>query len=477
MDLTVFTIGNLPVSAGMALTGMAAFTLVVIIGFIVVFLSLRADGRRAAAEAGSAAETLRQSYTSQKESFDKQVEYRDTRITELERRLDEASSSITELRAELASRTERLESEKRQTEQQKQQAAENLKRYEELKAQMTDQFRLIANDVLKTHGETFQKQNREQVDQLLTPLREKIGEFHKNLIEDRASLGAQIRKLQEDGMRMATEAHNLTRALKGSSQTQGAWGEMILTTILERSGLRAGEQYIAQESHGTGDGGRVRTDVEIIMPNDERIVIDSKVSLTAFEALVNAEDETDRTRHLRDHVTSMRGHVKVLASKDYTRHANSGLDFVLMFVPIEAAFSAAITADPELFDYATSQGVVITTPTTLLSALKTVRNVWDTEKRHRNAEEIAERAGQLYEKVVGFATNMDKLGTHLDRAQSSFSDARSQFVDGRGSVIRQVEMLKELGAKTNKQMPNGWQAELEDGAALPLIESAPKAEE
>jgi len=173
MDLTVFTIGNLPVSAGLALTGMAAFTLVVIIGFVIVFMSLRADARRVAAEAGSAAETLRQSYASQKESFDKQVEYRDTRITELERRLDEASSSITELRADLASRTERLESEKRQTEQQKLQAAENLKRYEELKAQMTDQFRLIANDVLKTHGETFQKQNREQVDQLLTSLARK----------------------------------------------------------------------------------------------------------------------------------------------------------------------------------------------------------------------------------------------------------------------------------------------------------------
>ena len=342
METVVFTLADVPVTAGMALAVLAALVVLILVGFAIAFVSVRGAARRAAEAGDAAAESLKQSYAAQKESFDKQVEYRDTRIGELERRLDEASGSITELRAELASRTERLESEKRQTEQQKQQAAENLKRYEELKTQMTDQFRLIANDVLKTHGETFQKQNREQVDQLLTPLREKIGEFHKNLIEDRASLGAQIRKLQEDGMRMATEAHNLTRALKGSSQTQGAWGEMILTTILERSGLRAGEQYIAQESHGTGDGGRVRTDIEIIMPNDERIVIDSKVSLTAFEALVNAEDETDRTRHLRDHVTSMRGHVKVLASKDYTRHANSGLDFVLMFVPIEAAFSAAI---------------------------------------------------------------------------------------------------------------------------------------
>ena len=456
MESVLFSLGTFDVTAGMVLIAMAALVVLVVIGFIVAISSLRSDRERDVEAGRIAADGL-------KDSFAKQVEYRDERIAKLETQLETAAHDNAELKAQAASLSAQMGEQRRQAE-------ENLKRYTELREQMTDQFRVIANDVLKTHGETFSKQNREQVDVLLKPLREKIGEFHKNLIEDRASLGAQIRQLQQDGMRMATEAHNLTRALKGSSQTQGAWGEMILETILERSGLREGEQYITQKSHGTSDGGRVRTDVEIIMPNDERIVIDSKVSLTAFEALINTEDEEDRSRHLKDHVNSMRAHVKTLSSKDYTRHANSGLDFVLMFVPIEAAFSTAITADPDLFDYATGQGVVITTPTTLLSALKTVRNVWDTEKRHRNAEEIAERAGQLYEKVVGFASNMDKLGTHLDRAQTSFADAKSQFVDGRGSVVRQVEMLKELGAKTNRQMPAGWQAELgEETSATPLL--------
>jgi DNA recombination protein RmuC len=333
---------------------------------------------------------------------------------------------------------------------------ENLKRFEGARAQMTDEFKAIAGDVLKSHGETFSRQNREQVDILLKPLQEKIVEFHTGLIRDRSEMSERIRALAESNAQITTEAHNLTRALKGNSQTQGAWGEMILSTILERSGLREGEQFLTQQTHSGDDRSRLRTDVEIMMPNEDRIVIDSKVSLTAFEAYVNCADDEERQRHLGAHLTSMRGHIKTLGEKNYQRHAKSSLDYVMMFVPIEAALSAAVTADPRLFEYGMSRGVMLTTPTTLMTVLRTIRNVWDIEKRHQNAEEIAERAGSLYEKVVGFLGNMDKLGTSLDRAQQSFVAAKNQLSDGPGNVLRQVDMLRELGAKTTKTLPKGW---------------------
>jgi DNA recombination protein RmuC len=200
-----------------------------------------------------------------------------------------------------------------------------------------------------------------------------------------------------------------------------------------------------------------------MMPNGDSIVVDSKVSLVAFEAFTNAPEPDEQAQHLRAHIASIRTHIKTLGGKEYHRHAGSGLDFVMMFVPIESAFSAAVTADPALFEYALDQGVLISTPTTLMSALRTIRNVWDTEKRHQNAEEIAARAGGLYDKVMGFLGSMDKLGISLDRAQSSYEDAKGQLSTGRGSVVRQVEMLRELGARSSKVLPAGWTGS-EDGA-------------
>ncbi|KKC38327.1 hypothetical protein WH87_11530 [Devosia epidermidihirudinis] len=350
---------------------------------------------------------------------------------------------------------------------QKQQSEANLSRFLDARQQMTDEFKAIAGDVLKSHGETFSKQNREQVDTLLKPLQDKIGEFHLGLARDRATMSEQIRALLESNVQITTEAHNLTRALKSNAQTQGAWGEMILGTILEQSGLREGEQYITQQNHAGEDGGRVRTDVEILMPNDDRLVIDSKVSLTAFEAYTNAEDDS-RAQHLAAHILSVRNHIKTLGDKTYHRHARSSLDYVMMFVPIESALATAIQADAKLVEYGMSQGVMLTTPTTLMTVLRTVRNVWDIEKRHRNADEIADRAGQLYDKVAGFLASMDKLDANLDKARQSFDDAKGQLSSGRGNVVRQVEMLRELGAKSSKVLPGNWHGG-EEAPALRLV--------
>ncbi|UXN73912.1 DNA recombination protein RmuC [Devosia sp. A8/3-2] len=338
----------------------------------------------------------------------------------------------------------------RMAEQAKQEQA-NLARFLDARQQMTDEFKSIAGDVLKTHSETFSKQNREQVDVLLKPLNEKIVEFRGDLSRDRTTMAEQIRALAASNLQITTEANNLTCALKGNAQSCGARGEMILSTILERSGLREGEQFVTQQSHTAEDGSRVRTDVEVLMPNNDRLVIDSKVSLTAFEAYTSSEDDA-RQQHLQAHITSIRTHIRTLGEKTYQRHAQSKMDFVMMFVPIESALAAAMQADPQLVEFGMSRGVMLTTPTTLMTVLRTVRNVWDIEKRHQNAEEIASRAGSLYDKVVGFLATMDKMGTHIDRAQQSFADAKSQLA-GKGSVVRRVEMLRELGAKSSKPLP------------------------
>lgn len=467
LDRTLFVLGDVPVSLGLALIIAGALALFAIVVLLVT--QARTSAARADAAAREAGDGLRA-------NFLEQIAGRDARIRDLEMQaerereraadlLDAEREKGAGLQSELAAMRTRLDEQARQNE-------ANLKRFTEARQQMTDEFKAIAGDVLRSHSETFTKQNREQVDVLLKPLQEKIGEFHKGLIEDRSAMAERIRALAESNLQITTEAQNLTRALKGSSQTQGAWGEMILSTILEQSGLREGEQYITQQSHTGEDGQRVRTDVEIRMPNGDVLVIDSKVSLTAFEAYVNS-DEDGREQHLRAHISSVRTHITTLGDKTYHRAARSSLDYVMMFVPIESALATAIQNDAKLVEFGMSKGVMLTTPTTLMTVLRTIRNVWDIEKRHQNAEEIAERAGALYDKVAGFLASMDKLGGHLDKARSSFDDAKNQLSSGRGNVVRQVEMLRELGAKSNKPLPSGWDGGSEDKPALRLVGDEP----
>ena len=334
MDKVLFIVGDTPITLEMAVYAGAALIAVLLIALVVTIFRQAQLRNEAALEAASAAaDQLRA-------NFIEQVAGRDSRIRELDQALSlerQRSEDLlgmerdknADLRSELAAMRTRLDEQARQNEL-------NLKRYLDARQQMTDEFKLIAGEVLQVHSETFTKQNREQVDVLLKPLHEKITEFHQGLIKDRSAMSEQIRALAESNLQITTEAHNLTRALKGNSQTQGAWGEMILSTILEQSGLREGEQFITQTSHSGEDGQRVRTDVEVLMPNNDRLIIDSKVSLTAFEAYVNCEDET-REMHLRAHIASVRNHISTLGDKAYHRAAKSSMDYVMMFVPIEAA--------------------------------------------------------------------------------------------------------------------------------------------
>ena len=326
-----------------------------------------------------------------------------------------------------------------------------------LRDEMQSKFKDLAADALKLQGEQFSKANIEKLQATLTPLKEHVGHFekelkavHKATIEDRAALKAEINLLSQRSETISQEAVALTRALKSDQQKQGAWGEMILESILERSGLREGIEYETQAHRTGGDGERLRPDVVVNIPGGKTLVIDSKVSLVAYTAAVNAETADQALAARKRHISSLRSHIKGLSAKDYQNAENSSVDYVILFVPIEGALSEALREDGTLTEYALDKNITIATPTTLMMALKTVANVWNVERRNQNAELIAERAGRLYDKVVGFVDNMENVGRRLEQAQDAYQGAFGQLSRGRGNVLSQVETLKSLGAKTTK---------------------------
>ena len=392
---------------------------------------------------------------------------------DLQARLGAAEDGAKTARAELSAVREQLAALKETLDQERRLSVEKIATFNDMRGQLTAEFKLLANDVLKTHGETFSKSNQEQIDGLLNPMRHRLTEFqdvlrlaNEQTIRERAALGEQIKSLSDASGRMSTETLNLTRALKGEAQAQGAWGEMILASILERSGLIKGEQYFTQESHTGEEGGRLRPDVIVRLPGDLQVIVDSKVSLVAFEAHVAAETDEDRTSALNRHVASIRGHIRGLSGKKYQDLGSN--DFVVMFIPIEGALALALQRDPEITSHAVANNVAIATPTTLMIALRTVANVWQVENRNRNAEEIAKRAGLLYDKFVGFTEDMLTLRKRLDDAAKSHDDAMNKLSTGSGNLVRQAVLLRALGAKAGSKQIAA--ALLDDTAAATATE-------
>ncbi|WP_017997878.1 DNA recombination protein RmuC [Paracoccus sp. N5] len=374
------------------------------------------------------------------------------------------------------SRLERMLAETRLAAEKDREAAErDLATLRELREEMTGQFRLMAHETLKTQGSEMQKAHGEQLSALLTPFRDQVHRFQTELQarnkatdEERARLREQIEYLHKRSEDISREAVALTRALKGDSQKRGAWGEMILERILEDSGLLSGTHYLTQTSHRDGDGKLWRPDVIVKLPQKKILVIDSKVSLNAYEEAVNAEDGLVREAALRRHVAAMRGHVTGLAAKGYQALDEGAVDYVLMFVPVEGAFSEALRVDPDLARFAMENRVGLTTPTTLMLTLRTVDHIWTVERRESNAMQIAARAGQLYDKLHGFVGAIEDVGTALERAQKSHATALDRLTRGPGNVIRQAEMLRELGARTQKRLGldhDGARLEAPDEAA------------
>jgi len=324
---------------------------------------------------------------------------------------------------------------------------------------METKFKELASEALQIQGENFSKSNIEKLEATLLPLKEHVGHFEKELrqvheetVKDRERLKAEINQLSKKSDQISQNALELSKALKGDSQMQGAWGEMILESILEKSGLRVGEEYEVQAHRKNQDGERLRPDVVVNLPGGKTLVIDSKVSLAAYTDAVNSENEIDTIEAQKRHIVSIRSHINGLSAKGYQFAENSSVDYVILFIPIEGALSEALRMDGRITEYAMEKNITIATPTTLMMALKTISNVWDVERRNKNAELIADRAGKLYDKVSGFILNMEKVGERLTQAQDSYEVAFNQFSKGRGNVLAQVESLKTLGAKTTKSI-------------------------
>ncbi|MDF2641132.1 MAG: hypothetical protein K0R45_404 [Pseudomonas sp.] len=322
------------------------------------------------------------------------------------------------------------------------------------------QFAELAGKIFDEREQRFAETSQQQLGQLLNPLKERIQSFEKRVEEsyqnearERFSLGKELERLQQLNLRLSDEATNLTRALKGQ-KTQGNWGELILERVLEHAGLEKGREYQTQVSLKGPDGERFQPDVLIMLPGDKQVVVDAKVSLTAYQQYVSADDEVIGQAALKQHVLSLRNHVKGLSGKDYKRlEGLHSLDFVLLFVPIEAAFSAALQAEPTLFQEAFDRSIVIVSPTTLLATLRVIDSLWKQERQSQNAREIAERAGWLYDKFVLFIQDLDEVGSRLQQLDKAYCAARNKLTDGRGNLVSRSEQLKLLGARASKQLP------------------------
>ncbi|QWD89050.1 DNA recombination protein RmuC [Polynucleobacter sp. MWH-CaK5] len=333
---------------------------------------------------------------------------------------------------------------------------------QEAKTVLSDQFKNLANEILEEKSKRFAEQNQQNLDILLKPLQEKLTDFRKQVDEtyqsearERFALKQEVEKLAGLNLRMTDETRALTNALKGESKTQGDWGELVLETILENSGLRKGEEYLVQDSQTISDGSRLQPDVVIRLPEAKHLVIDSKVSITAYTRYIQADDDTIKTAELNSHVLSIKQHIQGLSAKNYQDLYGVGsIDFVLMFIPIEPAFLAAMRHAPDIYQDALKKNIVIVCPSTLLATVRTVAHLWRQEHQNRNAQEIARQCASLYDKFVGFVEDLDKVGQRLEQAQISYADAVGKLKTGRGNLIRTAENVKKLGVKPNKSLPS-----------------------
>ncbi len=358
--------------------------------------------------------------------------------------------------------------------QERQWAAEKQAQFEASEARLGQQFENLAQRIFEQKTHNFRELNQNSLDGLLSPLREQLEGFRRNMQEtyadesrQRHSLKFEIERLAELHRQMSVDTAALTRALKGDSKQQGNWGEVVLSRVLSESGLREGHEYSTQLSLNNAEGKRYQPDVVVHLPQDKDIIIDAKVSLTAYERYFNGEDPAEREQALRDHVTSVRGHIRELGRKDY-QHLQGvrTLDYVLMFVAVEPAFLVAVEAEPGLVKYALDHNILLVSPTNLLVALRTIENLWRVERQNQNARKIAESAGKIYEKLRLFTEDMEAIGQSLQRADDSYQRAMKKLTSGRGNLIRQAEAFRELGVEVTKPLPEHLRERAAEDAPL-----------
>ena len=344
---------------------------------------------------------------------------------------------------------------------------EKLQLLTQAKEALSDQFKALADEILQSKAAQFLQQNEAIAEQntlnlgnLLNPLKEQLGEFKKKVEDvyvqegkDRSALASEVKQLRELNQTLSEEAKNLTTALKGSNKTQGNYGELILERVLEASGLRKGQEYHVQVSHLV-EGRRQQPDVVIHLPEERRLVVDSKISLDAYQASVAAEDSAARDVCIKEHIASVQAHIKGLAAKNYQQlYGIQSLDFVILFMPLEPAFLLAVSHEKDLFMDAWNRNVLLVSPSTLLFVVRTVAHLWRQEAQTRNAQDIAHRGAELYDKLVGFVKDFEGLGSRIKQAQEHYDDALSKLHTGKGNVIRQAEMLRTLGVKPSRTLP------------------------
>ena len=391
--------------------------------------------------------------------------------------LHNSENQSAALRIDLQSLREHKAKLETSLEMEKSQYTKDLSFLNESKEQMGEAFENIANKIFDDKSKKLVDNNKESLSTVLNPLQDKIRQFEKRVEDtydkeskERFSLAKEIKQLQEMNAQISEDAVNLTNALKGDNKAQGNWGEMILETLLENSGLVKGREYEVQVSLQSTEGGKFQPDVVVHLPESRDIIIDSKVSLKAWDAYCSADDADEKAGFLKQHVQSVRSHVKGLSGKDYQNLAGiSTLDYVLLFMPIDAAYSVAIQNDPGLSQYAFEKNIVFVSPTMLLMTLKLAQNLWRLDQQNRNAVEIAEKAGALYDKFVNFVTDLEDVGAKIDSSKKSYDKAHNKLQSGTGNLIRRVEDLKVLGAKTSKKLEH-------EALATDIEEDAPNKE-
>ncbi|MEM9390892.1 MAG: DNA recombination protein RmuC [Bacteroidota bacterium] len=373
-------------------------------------------------------------------------------LDELKQRLEAERQTVIQLNSNLST----TEADYRNLQEKlKEQKAE----LENLQQKFALEFKSLANEIFEEKSKKFTDQNKVNISELLNPLKERISEFEKKVetnskesLEQSTALREQLKSLRELNQQMSKEAENLTKALKGDTKAQGNWGEFILESILEKSGLEKGREYFVQESHNTEEGRRYQPDVIVRLPDNKNIIVDSKVALIAYERYVNTDGD-EQLANLKAHILAMRNHIKGLGNKNYHKlYGIDGLDFVLMFIPIEPAFSLAVQMDGELFNDAYEKNIVIVSPSTLIATLRTISNIWKNEYQNQNALEIARQGGNLYDKFVAFTDDLVKVGNSLDSTQRVYKEAMKKLYEGKGNLINRAQTIKELGAKASKSM-------------------------
>jgi len=348
-----------------------------------------------------------------------------------------------------------------QIEEQQKQNAQKLQMLQEHRGEIKAEFAQLASKVFEGNSKEFSKLSQENLSTLIKPMESQLSDFKQQIhsfytdeSKERAMLKQEIVSLKELNQQISQDAINLTNALKGEKKQQGIWGEMILEKVLESSGLRKGVEYTREVPLRNEEGKNYRPDVLVHLPDNRDLIIDAKTSLIAYEKYINASDSEPKEIYLKNHIQALSNHVKSLGEKNYDKLLGiNTLDFIFMFVPIEGALATALEKDPSLYDYAFKKQILLVGPTTLLIGLRAIENVWKYEKQTQNAKEIASRAGALYDKFVSFSDDMVKLSRQFDTLQGSFESAKKRLSEGKGNIVRQVEQLKEMGAKTSKQIP------------------------